>query len=384
MARIAVAAFDCGSDGSDGALAFSAGTSATLNFDPATVISGRVLDADGDGVYNFTSISIPANVTLRFPADKSGWSPIYFLSQGDVIIEGKLNFSGAKGHDASTTVIGDFSIPGSGGSPGSIGRVSALDFDGVYAPDVPNNNYFLYPFYGGDGGSYNSSYDFTSGAGAGGGALLLASNTKITVNGSLLFNGGDAGAKLALPPAGKTSHQSYAGDGGAARLIAPVFNGSGLLSAAAGASTYGSGTKGCFRVESGTYGFTGTVVCNWMRSVALIPSAVYGLPTSAQSKPAKARLVRIGGIDVPAKPTGLFTIPDVIMNSNTDVLFEIEASNIPVGTTFRIYLWNESNQMNSYTSEASTGTEASSVAIKSITVPNGYSRCFVTADWTNP
>src|SRR5271170_3944405 len=53
-----------GSTGSDGALAFpNAKTGDIILFDPATY--KPPLDPVGDGVFNFTTISIPAGVTVR-------------------------------------------------------------------------------------------------------------------------------------------------------------------------------------------------------------------------------------------------------------------------------------------------------------------------------
>src|SRR5438128_975574 len=61
--------FNSGSDGSDGSLILT--TAGTYTFDPNdTTIFGRVLDADGDGVYNFTTITIGSGVTLKMLASK--------------------------------------------------------------------------------------------------------------------------------------------------------------------------------------------------------------------------------------------------------------------------------------------------------------------------
>src|SRR5205814_5901694 len=84
--------FTSGSDGSDGALSFA--TAGTYPFDPMdTATFGRILDSDGDGVYNFTTINIPSGVTLKMPASKVN-RPIYWLASGAVTIGGVLELSG--------------------------------------------------------------------------------------------------------------------------------------------------------------------------------------------------------------------------------------------------------------------------------------------------
>ena len=73
--------FDCGSNGSDGALDFVTGSTdpVTIEFDPTSF--DPPLDQDRDGVYHFTTITVPANVTVKLRADKVGWTPIYRLAR---------------------------------------------------------------------------------------------------------------------------------------------------------------------------------------------------------------------------------------------------------------------------------------------------------------
>ena len=68
-----------------------------------------------------------------------------------------------------------------------------------------------------------------SGSG-GGGALLLASSTQISVNGSITANGGVA----AFCTFGQRQQTSGAGSGGAIRLVAPTITGAGALAATGG------------------------------------------------------------------------------------------------------------------------------------------------------
>jgi hypothetical protein len=104
----------------DGALDFPGAPPGTvIDFDPATLNPPR--DVDGDGVYHFTTIDIPANVTLRFRANKAGAAPIHWLATGAVVIAGVLDLNGENGHGHSPSVPRLMSIPGPGGFAGGFG-----------------------------------------------------------------------------------------------------------------------------------------------------------------------------------------------------------------------------------------------------------------------
>lgn len=379
-------AFDCGSNGSDGALSFASndGTPYSVDFDPTKF--NPPLDADHDGVYHFTSITVPKNVTVRFPADKAGWSPLYFLSQGDVIVSGTLDLSGAQGHPASNTKAGTLSMPGAGGLPGGWGDIPALGIgrragfglsgDNNYAGTHPGNN-FISPLAGGGGGA-GCWGNPAGGGGAGGGALLLASNTSIVVSGSILVRGGNGG----ILNSGSYS-DGFAGAGGSLRILAPVFSGTGTLDVNRGGSYQDyngySAEAGWLRIESTQDLFTGTInggSTGRVRRVTLVPSAVYIAPAGGVPQ---LRLTRINDIDVPVSPTGSFAIPDVVLNSSSSVSFEVSGSNVPLGTQCTIVLWNETNLMDQFQTSGLQGTLNASTATATRVIPNGMTRGFVYA-----
>src|SRR5688572_5940632 len=93
--------FNSNSDGSDGALALTAPGTYTLNPDDIATF-GRVLDADRDGVYHFTTINIGVGVTLKASA-QNVVGPLFMLAQGPVTIAGTLSAAGNKGHDVVTS-----------------------------------------------------------------------------------------------------------------------------------------------------------------------------------------------------------------------------------------------------------------------------------------
>ncbi len=399
--------FNCGSDGSDGALTYPVRDGSPYEVD--FVAKDLGINADGDAVYNFTTINIPANVTVNFPADKSGWAPLYWLASGDVIISGTLDLIGAKGHDNSDSVPGKPSMPGSGGYPGGWGGSSVI---GTYAHNgfgprgyswgcayfmddtnalpqgVHPGSYYLFPLTGGSGGAGGVGSSPSSGGGAGGGALLLASNTMISVNGALLSDGGGAGDDVLST--GNCGVLGWGGAGGAFRLVTPTINGNGLISSKAGDSNdcmlqwHGSSESedGWIRIESDQDNYTGSIICSRFRRVPLIESAVYGLPNSVDTGIPSARVTKIGGVSLPEVPGGSFTVPDVVLNTSEPVLFEIEAENIPVGTTFKIQLFNETTYASEETSYPLVGTAALSSATASITIPNGNTWGYVYATFT--
>jgi len=265
--------FDSGSDESDGALDYTPFAPAqgedpvTVIFDPtkpetfdhpANPDASRRLDLDGDNVFHFTTITIPAGVTVRMRADTSlGARAVHWLASGAVQIDGVIDLNGESGRSApisSTSAVAgaggygggiggtsDYSPirgfgPGGGGSgngahgggggyktAGGTGNFPAASGGSAYGND------FLLPLLGGSGGGGGANSGDNSGGagGAGGGALLIASSTSITVNGAITARGGNGGAGV------------FGGGGGSAggiRLMAPVIGGTGSLNAARGAA----------------------------------------------------------------------------------------------------------------------------------------------------
>ncbi len=117
---VAAQAFDSGSTGADGALDFSGTPSGTtVDFIPNAF--SPPLDPEGDSIYHFTTINIPAGVTVRFRADIAGSAPIHWLATGAVSIDGTLDLSGENGHGFSSVDARVPAVPGPGGFAGGIG-----------------------------------------------------------------------------------------------------------------------------------------------------------------------------------------------------------------------------------------------------------------------
>ncbi len=399
--------FPSGSDGSDGALTVAA-NAGTIVFDPMDIARwGKVLDPDGDGVYNFTTITINSGSTLKLQGDKVN-RPAFWLASGDVLINGTLDLSGAPGsapHDLSLRRV--VAIPGSGGNSGgaggNAGQVPPVPSTpgegpggGVGGVNCPvggsvfcgkggtfGGNRYEIPLVGGSGGEGAlmqwPAYAFYGG-GAGGGAILIGSSTSITLNGIVAANGGQGGIDNCCGALGG------GGSGGGIRLVAPVLAGGGTLNVAgAGGSSggaAGNGGTGMVRLEafqiSSSFVFTagGAFVT---RGTPVDPSTL---------RPASSlRVTSIDGVPVPPNASGSFVLPDVTISKNSAVSVDIQATGIPPGTIVTLQVYPQSPTdptiVNLPTAQATlSGTLQSSTATATFTFPYGFSRGFVRASWT--
>jgi hypothetical protein len=390
--------FNSGSNGSDGALDLT-GQTGTLVFNPATF--NPPLDPDHDNVYHFTTITIPANLTVRLGADLLGAKPIVWLATGAVQINGTLDLSGSAGNGPQGIQIA--AVAGAGGYAGGVGGMvstSAQPGQGpgggttpgagagyAFAGTGPSNtvggpaygNPFLLPIVGGSGGAGGQYYGpapnpLGAEGGGGGGAILIASSDSISLSGGILTVKGGAGA---CNTGDQPSFQSSGGgSGGAIRLMAPRISGSGILEARGGASCNGGGvgSVGRIRLEAFTQSLTGQV----NPAPTSSPPGLVFPPASAPS----VSIVSIGGVAVPANPTASFITPDVTLDNATTVTIQLAASKVPVGTVVHLTLTPETGAIVNVDSTPLAGTFDASTATASMTLPHGFSRFSVQASWT--
>jgi len=405
------AAFTAGSTGADGALVFPPGDGSpqTIDFDPAGFPTP--LDQDGDGVYHFTSVTIPANVTVRLRADRCGYHPLYWLSSGPVLIAGTLDLSGEIPVEVPYGILTRPTIPGPGGFPGGVGEVSDLALaqpgfgpgggqypraSGSHATAgflafgfPPYGNPFLVPLIGGSGGagsprdnSIQMPIPTVLSGGAGGGAILIASDTSIVVAGEILALGGDKvdGREGGVFP---QVNLSGAGSGGAIRLVAPNISGSGKIATRRGEFDYSPapGGDGRVRMEALEDTFSGPVLGS-SRRVTLLDTTPLGLPSDYPT--AAVTVTSIGGVAVPVRPGGGFAAPDLELDDAAPTQFEIEARHVPIGTTVTVYLFNETSFVESIVSEPLTGSITNSSTTASAALKHGFTRGFAVATWSNP
>ena len=407
--------FDSGSDGSDGALNLTT---------PGTVYFFGLpgLDSDGDRVYHFTTINIASGVTVDFTKTISG--PVIWLATGDVEIDGDIVLDGEAGHGPN----GPFrdSLPGAGGFSGGQGRsnivfaksgkgpgggivqvdcpgsgagflVEGEDggnyFGGTTAESIGGKSYgnaFLLPLIGGSGGSGGggtfascpSASLPSTGGGAGGGALLIASSTDITVNGTISADGGDSPDPNPAGGSGFQANQGGGGSGGAIRIIAPTITGNGTLRALGGLPlredsgniVAGSGSPGRTRLEAFQIAST----------INIASPAEYSTPGPVflPQDQLPIRVASIGGVPVPANPTGGFVNPDVEINQSGPTTINIEGNGVPLGTVVTLTLIPETGETITADSTPLTGTVENSTASADVVIPFGISRFYVEATVT--
>lgn len=363
------------------------------------------------GVFNFTTINIPANVTIRF-ARNSKNTPVTILATGTVTIAGTIDVSGSNGSlvmggaggpggfnggNGGPAVSSGQTAPGSNGdgpgggggagtagsstsagnpggggfgTPGQIGQlVEALSQGFTLANGAGGPKYglpTLVPLIGGSGGGGETSNGQApgGGGGGGGGAILIASSGTISfISGAQISAQGGNGQAQNFGAGG--------GSGGAVRLIANVMHGNVSIRAEGGSGFRGGfGGGGYVRVEAFDISALNMSINGSPRFSATTPRAVF--PANAPA----IRIVSIAGIAAPNNPGGsLQSGPDVIMpaNQTNPVTVALAASNIPLGTTLQVTLTPENGARVAIQSTALTGSLASSTATASVTIPDGIS-----------
>lgn len=231
-ARLAAQGFNAGSNGSLGDVVIAASTNIAL---------------PPDGILHFASLRVESGATVTFTRNARN-TPVYILSQGDVVVNGSINVDGSRrtanaggvggpgGFDGGNPGFGAETPPGDGYGPGggeggfrTCCNESDVAGGGAFATRRSDansgqtyGNPFLMPMIGGSGGGGGGGA--LGGGGGGGGAVLIAANSRIAVSGSIVANGGGTGDGFSI----------NAGSGGAIRLVSMVVSGSGSLQVFAG------------------------------------------------------------------------------------------------------------------------------------------------------
>lgn len=398
--------FPSGSDGSDGALTIAPNLG-TIVFDPADSARwGRPLDADGDAVFNFSTITIGAGTTVRLTADRIARS-VYWLATGDVSIAGTIDLRGAAGIRGSDLgARRQLAVPGpggfAGGAGGRIGVVAATAGDGPGGGEPGllscsgtgpqrcgvggrfSSNRYLVSLVGGSGGGGSLWDDAYHNGGAGGGALLIASSTSLsfTTSASILAGGGAGGSFNFVNFGG-------GGSGGAIRLVAPTINAAGTLSVTGGSGNSatsttgqsGTGGPGVIRLERFTQNGSFTI-----QPDGSVVNAGTPVDPATLMPLTQVRVTSIGGVAVSPGASGSFTVPDVTISSAAAVPVEIEATGIPNGTTVTLQVFPQSPDDVTLISlppiqTTLTGTLQRSTATVNFVFPYGFSRGTLRATW---
>lgn len=383
------AAVICGSTGTNGAFSPAADTTLTA------------------GTFNYTTINIPAGVTVTINPATDPTVVAVMLARGTVTINGTLSVSGSAGGNGLASVTntsvgkggpGGFA-GGQGGTPSGnnpsyggpgLGPFSGngYAYGGYGATAIFNTFNSLMPMIGGSGGGGGGSYNTNplipsssggAGGGGGGGLVVCSGSTivgSITIAGTISAKGGNGGNGL------NSSFGGGGGGGGTVRLIADAITGVGTITALGGlGGTNGTstpvgypigtvGANGLIRFECFSCAFTGSTVSSPSPAMAQ-PAPVFPAPIPT------LRIVSIGGATVPFSPTASLTIPDVPLSTAVvnPVAVRVDATNIPVGT--QIYVYNYSASNNGYRLSHGGGNLGGTVPSSTVTVsgnlPTGIS-----------
>jgi len=389
----AYAQFNSGSTGADGAFA------------PAQSMTVQLPES---GVFNYTTVNIPANVFISYKPNSKN-TPVTILASGNVTISGRIFLDGAGGNGplggaggpggfrggnggqsyngGTTNTLAGTAGDGPGGGAGGPAVANGTDYNGGGGggfattggagggpnPGAGGPRYgtaTLLPLIGGSGGGGGgaATEGFGGGGGGGGGAILIASSGTIT----FVYNG-DGGIGIYARGGGGSDRGGNAaggsgGSGGAIRLIANTVSGGPNIyvngGSCAGPRCTGGGW-GYVRAEAfDLTGFNPSITTS-----TIITSAPN--PVKLTNEP-KLTIASVGGIAAPANPLGSFyrqpdiTVPTSVANP---VTVNIQANNLPVGTVVQVTLTQDSGVRTTVNSTPLSGSQASSTASASVTLP---------------
>ncbi len=364
----ALAQVNSGSNGSDGAL------------NPTSNLVINMADHP-DGIYHYTSVNIPAGVTVSF-IPNAGNKPVVWLVQGDCLISGSVSVSGASvGHQGTAYGIGARGGPGGfdggsgggaggaglgpGGGQGSqfgaqygVGGSYATQGSGAAQSKIYGNRYLL-PLVGGSGGGSNTNNSGeTTGGGGGGGALLVAASGSVTLNGIISAVGGDGNINGPYFGGG--------GSGGAVRIATTNFTGTGMVNCNGGTPTGINGGLGRVRIDAFQINFGGSYVGAFTQGFQpiILPVAGQGIQLA---------IVSLAGVGVAANPSGVLANPDIIIpaQQTNPIPVVVSCTNVPLNTEISVVVHPVNGPDVQAVGLNNAGTLASSTATLSLNMPRG-------------
>jgi len=379
----ATAQVNSGSDGSDGAL------------NPTKDLVIDMADHP-DGIYHYTSVNIPVGVMVSFTPNAAN-TPVVWLVQEDCIIEGTVNVAGSdgvhvyggngaagglggpggwKGGSANYSASESGQGPGGGtginGTIATSGRAGGGSFSTAGSGTGPGPTYgnvFLLPLIGGSGGGGIAGYAGSAGGmqafagGGGGGALLIAASGLMRVDGSINAKGGAA------------DFWGGAGSGGAVRVVANQLVGTGSIAADSGCPNDVYSGRGRVRIDAFEFtSFAGSLSGSVTRGFQpiIIPAPGQGIQLSVQS---------VGGVAVPANPSGVLVNPDVIVpaQQTNPVQVVVQCTNVPLNSEITVVVHPANGTDVQAVGLNNVGTTASSTATVSVNMPRGGGILFAKA-----
>lgn len=420
-------AYDSGSTGADGAF------SPTVNTE---------LQIPESGVFNFTTVNIPAGVTVTFKKNTTN-TPVVMLASGNVTIAGTINLNATNSAHVGASGdgnLGDDGLPGIGGPGGYDGGRGGAANKGAGGTGLgpgggSGGKYFYYGNYynyylGGGGGGYNGAggnqpqfssgggwavgqggtgYGSSqllpliggsgggggtggvsfpgSGGGGGGGAILIAASGTVNVTGSISAYGGKSGSSSGSGCGGRGGY----GSGGAIRIVATTISGNGAIAATVlnnTAPSYSespscqSGTEQPYYGGPGAAGRIRLEAETFTRTAVSDPAHSFGSPSSAfVAGLPTLRITSVAGVAAPANPTGNadITLPSTTPNP---VTVEFATTGVPVGNTVSLRVTPAYGTATTVVSPAITGSTTAGVASVSATLPSGPSVLSATTTYT--
>ena len=339
-----------GADGSDGVFAPTADVEIDLGLAPTAAWN---TPGSGNGVYDgnqwavvfkYASVNIPDGVTVTFKNNASR-APVVWLVSGTVLIDGHLNLDGKTlggAGPAAEPGPGGFASGSAGGANdaagfGPDGGISSR-LDGAFASagSRPYGNARLVPLIGGSGGRGDDR--FGDQHGGGGGAILIACSSEISINGLVSARGW-----------GEGSRGSGRGSGGGIRLVADMISGSGdVLS-----TSYSY--NGLVRLEANTIS----------RGIAVVPSpSVLPSVSTAQLWPLPAdpsvKILSVSGIVAPTDPVGGPRLSsDITLPPSGTTTVLIETANLPISSVVELRINDDTGDPVITTATFQSGTVSS-------------------------
>jgi hypothetical protein len=303
------------------------------------------------GVWRFGAIQIDSGVTVTFKPNEMS-TPVVWLAEHSVVINGNLNLNGEAGKVGSVLAI-NRARGGPGGFGGGMGG-ARQDVSGSFAgtpgvglggglPGVDSEqngenathqgsygNVYLMPIMGGSGGGGGGSSEINDGpnGGGGGGAILIASSRDLTLNGSITAKGG--ARQTRTKDVGGTQTAGH-GSGGAVVLVADRLLGTGIVDVRGGDNSSVSSNAGRIRLE----GYERPFAMN--SQLSLFPAAVQSPPVLQRFEAgvggASLTIKQVAGQAVANVLSGSFSVPDVIFQEPGEVEIHISATGIPDGVS---------------------------------------------------
>ena len=193
--------------------------------------------------------------------------------------------------------------------------------------------------------------------------LLIVSQTQTAViasSGNIIFSQGSV-----INAEGSCTQGESCGSGGAIRLVANTISGNTSLNVRSFNFFALVGSPGYLRVEA--YNLSNFTPQHETPFISYALPNPVTLPNSPIMN-----IVSVGGVNSPATPKGSFyQQPDIVVPTtmSNPVTVNLQATNLPVGTVLQVTLTNELGERTTVNSTPLAGTQTSSTATASVTLP---------------